>query len=985
MRFLLVDDNPIKLELLTELLRKELPGCQLKIAADGPGALAFALTEEFDAAFVDVQMPGMDGLEVCRRLKSDSRTRQVPVVLITAHQSTAELRAEGLQAGAFDFITQPIRNVELAARIHSLLRVKQIEDQLRGSNLGLQRQVAEKTAQLRWLSGLLVHEPGGEEATEQSLQQFLAALQTDREPNLTLLEEENFKAFPGGIRRTLLKLGLLEEIPLDIAKTLAEIDQVGDFLQYLVRHNYFVTCAAESPDRYIFRLDLRRFLREQALQGLTEGDREEVFQTATDWCLHHHLIPMALGYALQSQEPAMAESICAEYAGELLWLDKLPDQLFREVGDSSSTGPWLRLFISLGCQQRKPEHCLRGLMQLRQEFRQQQDQIGALLSVALCLEHCLLIDSQPEASVELLAELRPLVVDSNLGPVSLIGQRAGLIYLLSTLLLKGPKALTTARSEISILEISTDAPARLLSAASLLHCFDAYYSGALLGLARELGRCFYSAGQKFSCHEAYRWLLRGYYLLCRGETQSVLQVCGDLRGQLDGFNLGAHAIGQLTCLLEGLAIQSLKGSRAALNVLPSNVDKNRDFGWAGTKLQLVIALVRQQVDSAESVEQMVPAVASHGLPPLPRLENKLLLGILKVKSRPSEATGLLQEAVSEATEIGCLVHQLTAQAYLSLAGSDNSGAVERNLVLGYLQDQKLRQLPFFTPPVVEALCLKGVLAGEQQAWCQATLAQRGLRFDGEGGLRPNLQFFVLGPLDVGFANGPRLAQENFSQALRQLLGVLVMAPGQQVSLEQVQECLWPGSDPKRVRSKLDSLLHRLRGCFDPVLGEGTARGHLLLQNGLLSLVGCFLDIEIFQQQAREGLRYARRQERWRASLALQRALDLWRGSFGLGFPREGEAAYWVSDLQLLLADSSLALARIYQERQEWRRAEEALRCGWRQDPLNEDLAAELCHLFRQSGQPLRQTQFLNEYRTTLRGLDFTPEEIESAIAELTLG
>ncbi|PLX84014.1 MAG: hypothetical protein C0617_09310 [Desulfuromonas sp.] len=146
---LLVDDNPDNLFVLQQVIGQELPACRVLTASGAREGLSLAGRHPLDGALLDMQMPEMDGIELCRRLKGGAETSTVPVILLTAHRSTSELRAQGLEAGADDFISRPIDNVELAARLKTMLRIKRAEDRLRSSNALLEAQVAEKTDFLR--------------------------------------------------------------------------------------------------------------------------------------------------------------------------------------------------------------------------------------------------------------------------------------------------------------------------------------------------------------------------------------------------------------------------------------------------------------------------------------------------------------------------------------------------------------------------------------------------------------------------------------------------------------------------------------------------------------------------------------------------------------------------------------------------------------------------------------------------------------------
>jgi len=127
-RILVVDDIEANVRLLEAKLSAEY--YQVSCAYDGPTALAMAAQDCPDIILLDVMMPGMDGFTVCRKLKEDPVTRHIPVVLVTALDGRAD-RIQGLEAGASDFLTKPIDDVMLFARVRSLTRLKLVIDELR--------------------------------------------------------------------------------------------------------------------------------------------------------------------------------------------------------------------------------------------------------------------------------------------------------------------------------------------------------------------------------------------------------------------------------------------------------------------------------------------------------------------------------------------------------------------------------------------------------------------------------------------------------------------------------------------------------------------------------------------------------------------------------------------------------------------------------------------------------------------------------------
>src|SRR5258708_26263062 len=119
-RIVVVDDVPANAKLLEARLSAEY--FDVLTASNGTEALAICARAECDIILLDVMMPDIDGFEVCRRLKSNPATHFIPVVMITALDSPAD-RVRGLAAGADDFLTKPVSDIVLIARVRSLTRL----------------------------------------------------------------------------------------------------------------------------------------------------------------------------------------------------------------------------------------------------------------------------------------------------------------------------------------------------------------------------------------------------------------------------------------------------------------------------------------------------------------------------------------------------------------------------------------------------------------------------------------------------------------------------------------------------------------------------------------------------------------------------------------------------------------------------------------------------------------------------------------------
>ncbi len=131
-RVLIVDDIPTNVRLLEARLSAEY--YEVLTASSGTQALDICESQEVDIVLLDVMMPEMDGFEVCRRLKANPKTHHLPVLMITALDQSSD-RVQGLEAGADDFLTKPVDDTQLMARVKSLVRLKSLTDELRARAL----------------------------------------------------------------------------------------------------------------------------------------------------------------------------------------------------------------------------------------------------------------------------------------------------------------------------------------------------------------------------------------------------------------------------------------------------------------------------------------------------------------------------------------------------------------------------------------------------------------------------------------------------------------------------------------------------------------------------------------------------------------------------------------------------------------------------------------------------------------------------------
>lgn len=225
-RVLVVDDIAINVKLLEAKLSAEY--FDVATALSGSEALEICERGEADIVLLDVMMPGMDGFEVCRRLKSRPTTAHIPVVMVTALDQPSD-RLKGLDAGADDFLTKPLDDTALFARVRSLVRLKSVTDELRNRALASRRLgIADPLAAAASETGLngriLVIEdrPSASERLASALSTF-HSVDIEADPHQSLI-----KAAEGEYEAVLVSLDLAGYDGLRLCSQLRSLERTRD-------------------------------------------------------------------------------------------------------------------------------------------------------------------------------------------------------------------------------------------------------------------------------------------------------------------------------------------------------------------------------------------------------------------------------------------------------------------------------------------------------------------------------------------------------------------------------------------------------------------------------------------------------------------------------------------------------------------------------------------------------------------------------------
>lgn len=225
-RVLVVDDILVNVKLLEAKLSGEY--FDVVAALNGPEALAICERGEADIVLLDAMMPGMNGFEVCRRLKSGPTTAHIPVVMVTALDQPSD-RLKGLDAGADDFLTKPLDDAALFARVRSLVRLKSVTDELRqralaSRRLGIADPLAAAASETGLNGRLLLIEdrPAASERLASALSAF-HSVDVEADPHQALV-----KAAEGDYEAALVSLDLQSYDGLRLCSQLRSLERTRD-------------------------------------------------------------------------------------------------------------------------------------------------------------------------------------------------------------------------------------------------------------------------------------------------------------------------------------------------------------------------------------------------------------------------------------------------------------------------------------------------------------------------------------------------------------------------------------------------------------------------------------------------------------------------------------------------------------------------------------------------------------------------------------
>ncbi len=991
---LLVDDNPTNLLLLAQIIEMDLPGVRVLQARSAREGLKLVDEEVIDGAFIDVQMPQMSGLDMCRELRKRPHTANIPLVLLTAHMAAPEMRAEGLEVGAYDFITQPISNVEMLARVKVMLRMCAGDRRISQNQLQLKQELVDRSDHLRWISGLLISGEGAlkpqDEIALQRLSQKVAEMKVVDDQ---LSFDQVALELPLPWRRTLLKLSMLESVPMPLAHELSEITDIRAVVTYLERHDILVLDQGSCSERLVFKSDIRSFLCARAQSDLSAEERKQVLERAANYYRSEKDYRGVVSCLIAAQKYEETAQIFSQI-GFSMGMHRFNKELCSLIDDIPEdvlvTNGWLTLFKARSLLTAFSADTTAWLELAWQQFEANQDQRGQLLTMVLQAVQSIYVDGSYESWFGRVAFFRQLYNDNAEGLHPSERFKVMFAQCLIEIFINGDLARAEAISYDSLASAQQQKHVEAQLEFTIIRINIALWQGR-----QRVAAAFLEQGFKLArllndpLFDLALEMMGCEFLYSRGDHRGLERLCRDIMSRLGSAILHRTVIDSQLTYLQVLLMLPFPEQRVAYDLLDIALTNNQvlEYGHEQSRLLQLRGFLHSQnglFQEARADLEIALQLRRKAGGCLYGQENRLLAAMTCFQLKEfEEAQNYLEEALvgEEPLEdrIRPGVHAWLAAVLLKRRKRIKAlGQLE--LLMECLRKQRncyfwglTPDLPDYLLPLLDSKRDFDLFRPMFEKFQGKTLTMDGV-------VLPLLKVRCLGAFEVEL-HGRVFSMGDVGQASRQIFSLLVAAPGQSLSIEKIMVTLWPDSSPPKARNSFDTAHLRLRKALEAMFGDCVRKDYLVLEKGLLSLKHAQIDSAAFSQTYERVQYHLQRENFWQAENACRNMDQLWQGKFLNGYDLDDELAALGERLTQMRIDQLSSLAGLLMKK----KSEEAkglLQQCLTLDPTQDSIIRQLLLLYRGQRDYRSASALLEQYRKALLAEEYEQDEVDELLEAL---
>lgn len=823
----------------------------------------------------------------------------------------------------------------------------------------------------------------------------LEQLARGRQDLLEYFGREVFDLLDKTIHQPLLLLSLLDEIPVPLAAEITGRDNIDTTLDELARRNLFLRALAADNTTYGLHYLFRQFLRDKARMELKPEAIHRVHELAGTFYLDRSDPAQAIHFFLLAEEYRRIDALLKENGMPLLaanrvttlgsLLNRVPETCRHELG-------WVSFILALTLMDSTPTRALPLLNRALTIFSTCGDEIGELLSLSHSISVRIVTTGHYQGGEPLLhraVDLFSRAADSlDAATTILVARNLAMGYCIFLADVDeanryGSLALTLARKEQLV-----NYEAALLMVMGYIRIFAGHTALTKMYLEQAAPFIHHSEVGTFN-RLAIRMMLFNF-LFHNGDFPNYFIQKNQLIDAF-GLDLVAQSIAGPFCYIWEMDIALNQGDPATvLRLAAQALAQHPAFSPHLTSqiLQLngVALALLGQTDQALAVADESRQLRELAGGPYFIALNKLLVGLTHgLCGLHQQGIALLDEGIADARRMpteyleACgLFHR--ADVLLD-AGQDQRARRDLESGIRLLQRNGYYHFWAWTPRAMTRSLALAVHHGFEPGFARRLASFRlHLSLLDDGTPIPQLDIQVLGGIRVIRQGVPLLEAEDLTPTQRELLALLLAAPGLKMPQESICLHFWPDSSQETVRIKFDTLISRLRKTLADALPDNTAALYLNREKGMLWLAHCRIDAHRFLDGAKKGMVHYRLQEFWQAGNIFTAIEPLWQGEFAPGVTGDDRMRFFRDSLNTAFSEMVIAWSDLLVQSDRLAEAIDAVNKALLYDPLNDRLYTLL---YRLEGQrsAVHARRILNRFKSVLLQEGYCDDEI----AELVQG
>lgn len=794
-------------------------------------------------------------------------------------------------------------------------------------------------------------------------------------------------------RQTLLSLTLLDEIPIDLVKSISQNNHIPDFIHYLVKNNFFIRFADEAKSTYFFHHLFKTSLKAIAVKELDQPLQRRIMAKAGHWMRRRNHIEQALRYYIKAGIYGLAEKILSQYAIYFRAANRIDtfDDTIKDIPAQRVVAyPWLSLSIAVLLNSEKQITYLDYLKNAHEQFLINKDTLGELFSKAVLIIYLVSMECQFAAVQKLLPRAEALY--HSLSKSLPVAARVQSAYAICFGLCHCNGQTRKAAEILSpLFEIAQE------------HGFD----DAAAGVAGSLGNVFSLEGgwPPFRKHlERLPFLIlsprvgQTYKLILLGQILHFSGLEGDfttyafirelMKHYIDQSILSKMLLGHFLMIADiNMALAQGRFEQAAqivqTGLASQGIGQSFHIQSVYTGYQAYLLALENRKNEAihlseKSLQLREQAGGRHH-----QLFSHMISGATYGHLQehvPAQAH--LTEAISQSEALGEKFVRIAAYAHRAILGLNGKhpedALVDIRQCLEMMRSGGFVHFYTWTPKLMEELLAAAIANGiEVDYACQLAADRLNLVITPDGNRIPILEIVTLGDFHLKIGGEVKVRFENLTASQRELFAMLISTHETGLSVETIQLIFWPDSPPQKVRSKFDNMLTRLRKTLNKGLAPYSANLYLLTERGHLRLNYCRIDADHFSAFVQKGLDHLKAKEFYQAANALLKANILFRGLFMPGVNLKETARHFAQSLKNTFMECTQHWVFILSTAGRIAEAISYCEKALNYNPTCQPLVKSLYGLRTQNNETEKAAEVIENYKTALVDDGFTAKEIAS--------